>query len=323
MELKVVELFAGVGGFRVGLNKITDINTDTEKAVEKGNWDFVWANQYEPSTKVQHAFNCYITRFGEDSCSNLDINKVDKSTIPNHSLLVGGFPCQDYSVARSLSNEQGIEGKKGVLFWDIKDVLKEKKSPFVLLENVDRLLKSPASMRGRDFSVMLKTFDTLGYHVSWRVINAADYGMPQRRKRIFIFAFKKESKYANWFKDQAIDELLYSNLLNKTFPIKEKKYVLNEIDLNKYDNILDISDNFREGKFLTSGYMIDGIVYHTDIEPLTEKVYSLKMILKKAEKFNPKDKKEYIVEDEKLDKWKYLKGSKRIERIAQNVTHQQ
>nr|WP_218184519.1 DNA cytosine methyltransferase [Pelistega indica] len=127
MKLTVAELFAGVGGFRVGLNHITEIGVDG-RAVENNDWDFVWANQFEPSTKTQHAFDCYVKRFGTDNHSNEDIHVVDKSIISQHSLLVGGFPCQDYSVARSLNNEKGIEGKKGVLFWDIKDVIQAKKT---------------------------------------------------------------------------------------------------------------------------------------------------------------------------------------------------
>ena len=217
MELTVAELFAGVGGFRVGLNNIKSFDSNN-RAIESGSWTFVWANQFEPSTKIQHAFNCYITRFGEENNSNIDINKVEKSEIPNHSLLVGGFPCQDYSVARSLSKEKGIEGKKGVLFWDIKDVLVEKKSPFVLLENVDRLLKSPANKRGRDFAVMLKTFHELGYDVQWRVINAANYSMPQKRRRVFIFAYKSSSKFANSI-DKNVINLNKDNIFNKTFPV--------------------------------------------------------------------------------------------------------
>ena len=165
MKIKVVELFAGVGGFRVGLNNIKSFNKNTGRANENGDWDFVWANQWEPSTRVQHAYNCYVTRFGEEHTSNEDINKVNKKDIPDHDLLVGGFPCQDYSVARTLSNEKGIQGKKGVLWWDIAEVLKEKQPNFVLLENVDRLLKSPANQRGRDFAVMLNTLDDLGYIV--------------------------------------------------------------------------------------------------------------------------------------------------------------
>src|SRR5699024_9712024 len=182
MDLSVVELFAGVGGFRVGLNSISRFDNKTGRAIENGSWKFVWANQYEPAYKAQDAFDCYVKRFGSEDVSNVDINLVDKKEIPDHNLLVGGFPCQDYSVARSLSNEQGIEGKKGVLFWQIRDTLIEKNTPFVLLENVDRLLKSPASKRGRDFAVMLKTLDDLGYNLIWRVINAANYGMPQKRR---------------------------------------------------------------------------------------------------------------------------------------------
>ncbi|MFA3800184.1 DNA (cytosine-5-)-methyltransferase [Leptotrichia hongkongensis] len=306
MELTVAELFAGVGGFRVGLNKIKDFDKKTGLAKENKIWDFVWGNQFEPSTKVQHAYNCYLKRFGIENNSNEDINKVNKKSIPEHNLLVGGFPCQDYSVARSLSGEKGIEGKKGVLFWDIKDVLIEKKSPFVLLENVDRLLKSPASRRGRDFAIMLKTFDELGYYVQWRVINAGDYSMPQKRKRVFIFAFKKNLKYAKEFRKNK------ENIFNKVFPVKidsEK-----EINLNKYENILKISDEYSEGKFFESGIMIEGTVFHYNVDSIKEDIFSLKEVIEKAKSYNDFDLKEYLIIDEKLEKWKYLKGGKRIER---------
>lgn len=318
MDLKVIELFAGVGGFRVGLNKIKEIDAETGKAVENGDWSFVWANQYEPSKKVQHAFECYTTRFGEESCSNIDINKVEKELIPEHTLLVGGFPCQDYSVARSLSNEKGIEGKKGVLFWDIRDILSLKQSPFVLLENVDRLLKSPANMRGRDFSVMLKTFDMLGYYVTWRVINAGEYNMPQKRRRVFIFAFKKDTKYAKEFKKNNKEEILYTNLFNKIFPIKKESYKIAETDLNKYEDILEISNKFSDGKFLISGAMIDGKVYHADIVSVEEDIYSLRELLNNASQFKFNDKTNCIVDNGKLEKWKYLKGAKRIERVSKD-----
>ena len=189
MELTVAELFAGVGGFRVGLNHVTSYDEDG-RAIECGDWNFVWANQFEPSTKKQPAFDCYVARFGDKNHSNIDINKVNKLNIPNHSLLVGGFPCQDYSVAKSLSNEKGIEGKKGVLFWDIKDTILAKQPPFILLENVDRLLKSPSSKRGRDFAIMLKAFEELGYDVQWRVINAGEYSMPQKKTESFYICIQ-------------------------------------------------------------------------------------------------------------------------------------
>lgn len=185
MKKTVVELFAGVGGFRVGFNSVK-LNKNG-KTIEKPNFEFVWANQWEPSTKSQDAFDCYQKRFGQsENHSNEDISKVDKKLVPDHSVLVGGFPCQDYSVARTLSNEKGIQGKKGVLWWQIYEILEVKRPPFVLLENVDRLLKSPSKQRGRDFGVMLRCLDDLGYAVEWRVINAADYGFAQRRRRVFI-----------------------------------------------------------------------------------------------------------------------------------------
>ncbi len=208
MNKTVIELFAGVGGFRVGLNHVTKINKNG-RAIEKGPWSFVYANQWEPSTKMQDAFNCYKKRFAsenESEFSNRDISKVNKAEIPNHTLLTGGFPCQDYSVARSLKDEKGIEGKKGVLWWQINDILKAKQPKFVLLENVDRLLKAPARQRGQAFGIILRCFSDQGYGVQWRVINAADYGHPQRRKRTFIFAFHKSTKYYKDFSKKASKE---------------------------------------------------------------------------------------------------------------------
>ena len=106
MEKTVIELFAGVGGFRVGLNNVLGFDRTTGRAIENGPWKFVWANQWEPSTKEQHAFDCYALRFGKEETSNEDISKVNKKQIPDHTLLTGGFPCQDYSVARSLNHER-------------------------------------------------------------------------------------------------------------------------------------------------------------------------------------------------------------------------
>lgn len=306
MKLTVVELFAGVGGFRVGLNHIKGIDKNG-RAIEKGEWEFVWANQYEPSTKQQHAYECYTYRFGVENHSNVDINKVDKSSIPFHSLLVGGFPCQDYSVARSISNEKGIEGKKGVLFWDIKDIIETKNPYFVLLENVDRLLKSPSSQRGRDFAIMLKTFDELGYNIEWRIINAGDYSMPQKRRRIFIFAYKQNTKYNNQFKD------INNTIFNLEFKIKDIETV-KEININNYKDVVDISNNYKDGKFYESGIMKNGIVTMANIEPILEDKYTLGKIISSTKE----NKKNYVILEEKLDKWKYLKGGKKIERTSSN-----
>lgn len=198
MEKTVCELFAGVGGFRVGLEEADP------------NWKTVWANQWEPSRKSQYAFECYVSHFGKNkNYINEDIASIDKNDIPDHNLLVGGFPCQDYSVARS--GAKGMEGKKGVLWWQIRDVLESKSPKFVLLENVDRLLKSPASQKGRDFGVILACFNDLGYTVEWRVINAADYGFAQRRKRTFIFASKNDTNYYKTIKDENLEDVIHKN----------------------------------------------------------------------------------------------------------------
>lgn len=319
MELNVAELFAGVGGFRVGLNKIKYLDSNG-RAIENGPWNFVWANQYEPAYKAQDAYECYITRFGKEDNSNVDINLVNKEDIPDHSLLVGGFPCQDYSVARSLSNEQGIQGKKGVLFWEIRDTLIAKNTPFILLENVDRLLKSPASRRGRDFAIMLKTLDDLGYIVFWRVINAADYGFPQKRRRVFIFAAKKETKYAKNLIGKTESELRDAHIINGKFPCKIKENKIKNINLQKYIDIVDASDNYSDGKFFESGYMLGNTVVTYQIESIEEDKYPLKKIIQEAREYNPKDMSKYIVEDSKLEKWKYLKGGKKIERVS-NAGH--
>ena len=131
---------------------------------------------------------------------NDDIAKIDTKDIPDHDLIVGGFPCQDYSVART--SAKGLEGRKGVLWWEIHRILTDKKPSFAMLENVDRLLKSPTSQRGRDFAVMLASFAELGYIVEWRVINAADYGMPQRRRRVFIMGYAPGTTQYDALKDE-------------------------------------------------------------------------------------------------------------------------
>ncbi len=197
MEKTVCELFAGVGGFRIGLERA------------HSDWNTVWANQWEPGKKSQHAFDCYVSHFGKNSnYVNEDIASIDKKEIPKHNLLVGGFPCQDYSVART--GAKGMEGKKGVLWWQIRDILEEKNPSFVLLENVDRLLKSPATQRGRDFGVILGCFNDLGYSVEWRVINAAEYGFAQRRRRIFIFACKNTTKYSKKISKEKLENIIHN-----------------------------------------------------------------------------------------------------------------
>jgi DNA (cytosine-5)-methyltransferase 1 len=247
-EIKVVELFAGVGGFRLGLEGLNGKSASSGyKKALKSPYKVVWSNQWEPSTKTQHASLVYENRFGKNGHSNEDIAQVDISKIPDHDLLVGGFPCQDYSVATTLKNSKGLIGKKGVLWWSIHKIITEKKQKpkYLFLENVDRLLISPSGQRGRDFAIILQSLNELGYFVEWRVINAADFGMPQRRRRVFIMAYLKGTNiYKDIKKSTAINWILKSGVLADTFPIAlDKKSIVSEFELT--GDIVSISDNFK------------------------------------------------------------------------------
>ncbi|MBT8306634.1 MAG: DNA (cytosine-5-)-methyltransferase, partial [Maribacter sp.] len=258
-KLQVIELFAGVGGFRLGLE-----NT--------GNYEIVWSNQWEPSTKAQHASMVYEARFGPENHSNKDISEVLTSEIPDADILVGGFPCQDYSVATTLQNSKGLIGKKGVLWWSIHRILSEKVSPpkYLFLENVDRLLKSPSSQRGRDFAIMLKSLDDLGYAVEWRIINAADYGMPQRRRRIFFLGYHKSTTlYKSLLKVNKKEWIQHSGVLPKALPVNKLLEKYHEFGLK--GDLVEISEQFNLGEklspFENSGVLMKGQVHTAKTSP--------------------------------------------------------
>ncbi len=294
MEKTIVELFAGVGGFRLGFENVSK------------SWSTVWANQWEPGKKNQYAFDCYKSHFeqfgGINQYSNNDIATVKTIDIPDHNLLVGGFPCQDYSVAGTKS--KGITGKKGVLWWEIKRIIEDKKPPFILLENVDRLIKSPAKQRGRDFAIMLQCLNELGYGVEWRVVNAEDYGLQQRRRRIFIYAFNKTTNYYKSFKKK-ID----SGFFSKCFPIQTID-TIKEISLPQ--DILEISD-FFSFQFENSGFMFEGKVCTAKVTP--NKEFNRKNITLSDIMVEKADD-EYFLTPELYKKFEYMKGSKREERTT-------
>ncbi len=301
------------GGFRVGLNNIKTINT-AGVAIEDGDFNFIWANQWEPSTKGQPAFECYKKRFNcnENELSNEDITEVEKEKIPNHTLLCGGFPCQDYSVARSLKNEKGIEGKKGVLWWQINDILKVKKPAFVLLENVDRLIKSPSKQRGQAFGIMLRCFYDQGYSVEWRVINAAHYGHPQRRRRVFIFAFRNNTKYFEKIAKLKCEEIICSKgVFAKHFPVELCSNKLKTVRIKEYNDLVDVSENFKE-RFENCGLMIKGIAYTAKSVPIESESLPLKNIIEE----NVSD--EYFLDDKKVKKFEYLRGAKKVLRTRKS-----
>lgn len=301
MEKTVIELFAGVGGFRIGLESASD------------EFKTLWANQWEPSRVTQHAFDCYNNHFGHISginqYSNVDISKVNTEDIPNHTLLVGGFPCQDYSVAST--GAKGIQGKKGVLWWEIVRIIEAKKPPFILLENVDRLLKSPSKQRGRDFGIMLKCFEMNGYNVEWRVINAADYGFQQKRRRIFIFASRNDTKYANIFNLTSESIISKHGMFAQTFPI-DCKMAINSHNID-YD-IVNISKHYSY-HFSNSGFMHNGTIYTTNTTP-SQLIINPPLTLGNMLETNVPEK--YYLSDEEYTDWVYLKGPKTIPRTSKD-----
>lgn len=304
-KIKVAELFAGVGGFRIGLEGASD------------DYETIWNNQWEPSTIHQDASLVYRARFGSKGHCNEDINNVDTANIPNHDLLVGGFPCQDYSVASTLSHSGGIEGKKGVLWWQIYRILQEKgeqRPHYLFFENVDRLLSSPAKQRGRDFAIILASLADLGYTIEWRIINAAEYGMPQRRRRIYIIGYykgstieKKIEDFKNW--------ILFDGVMAKAFPLEQKNKLGSSFKIE--GTIKEVSDNFnvkqKNSPFGNTGIMANRQVYTTDTTPVYNGTYMTLGGNIVDESLVPDN---FFIPISDIARWEYEKGAKKIERTS-------
>jgi DNA (cytosine-5)-methyltransferase 1 len=300
----VAELFAGVGGFRIGL--------------ARAGFSTIFSNQWEPSTKAQPASSCYEARFGALGHSNEDIAAVvsrlkdGSESIPATDLLVGGFPCQDYSVAKTLNSSKGLEGKKGVLWWEIRSIVEINKPKFVFLENVDRLLKSPSSQRGRDFAIMLKTLGDLGYLVEWRVVNAAEIGFPQRRIRVFIIARRADTLSAE-FQFSAESIIGESGVLARAFPVNQN-FKVTEVDVSASPE--ELTTNFGKGlkisPFMNSGTYYQGRAYTARVEVIET---ATKATL--GDVVIPDDQvpESYWIPESRISEWEYLKGSKTIQRV--------
>lgn len=297
-KIKVVDLFAGVGGFHLGLSRASE------------QYDVVWANQYEPSRKNQFAYNIYKKNFSKTPISNEDITKVNKEEIPDMDLLVAGFPCQDYSVATA--GAKGIVGKKGVLWWELREVIKRKEPKYLLFENVDRLLASPGvktKKTGRDFGIILRTLSDLGYGVSWKMINAADYGYPQRRRRTFIFGYRKDTNFYETVSDiinkddDTIGEFIKDMAPFSSTMLNESVFDLKKIDLNTFNNLTELSDKFFFKKgFKKTGIVIEGKVCMADYVPKCRKEAVLKDLLVK----NIEDE-EFYLDADKIERFKKQK----------------
>lgn len=317
-QFRVAELFAGVGGFRLGL--------------EVSGWQVVWSNQWEPSTRAQHASDCYVERFGDAGHVCDDIARLVGSEasedLPDFELLVGGFPCQDYSVAKPLSQAAGIQGKKGVLWWSIYDVLALKRPPFVLLENVDRLLKSPSTQRGRDFGIILSCLAQLGYVAEWRVVNAAEYGFPQRRRRVFLYAHRLDHCGYKW---QPIRRIHEDGVMARALPVaplgtdhverEEQQPVAPDFELDA--NPYVVSETFGKGRrlspFLNAGVMVEGRVWTRKVVPAYDGPFvTLGDIVAETECV-PEN---FFVPADRVERWVYLKGAKSEPRVDKKTGHE-
>ncbi len=298
----VIELFAGVGGFRLGL--------------EVAGWQTVWSNQWEPSTKEQHASACYVANFGTEGHSNEDIelainlHEERAIEIPDADLIVGGFPCQDYSVAKSLTSSQGLQGKKGVLWWQIHRLVQLKNPKFIFLENVDRLLKSPSSQRGRDFAVMLKTLGDLGYAVEWRVVNSAEYGFPQRRIRVFIVATRLDlTDKSAWTMGRYEKEGILPLSLPATEYVNRKVF---DLDGDAEEISTSFSLGATKSPFLEAGFYLQGRV--ETAKPLTAPIRG--RVLRDVLIPDSEVPDDFWIEDSKLEQWEFLKGAKSLDRVS-------
>jgi len=316
-NIRVAELFAGVGGFRLGLEGYSSSVHPELNCEPAGPYITVWANQWEPpgTPARQFAWKCYEDHFGPGSCVNADINEVldgyeaGKVDIPDFDLLVGGFPCQDYSVAKPLKDAGGIEGKKGVLWWDIYRMLQLKRPKMILLENVDRLLKSPASQRGRDFAIMLSCLSNAGYSIEWRVINGADYGMLQRRRRVYIFGIRTRRKW------NLMNRLCRNGVLVDAFPIESNVTDAStiEIDGDPYRVSREFGIGLKVSLFQNAGVMQNGMVVTAKVKPYYDGDYATLRDIVIPDSEVPEA---FFITDQQRESWEYLKGSKREKREA-------
>lgn len=304
-KMNVLELFAGVGGFRVGLERANKEFFETK-----------WANQWEPSRKRQDAFECYNNHFPDSLNFNCDISSLNDDFFidlqaAGVDMITAGFPCQDYSVASTMG--KGIEGKKGVLFWDLARAIRLTKPKCFLLENVDRILKSPSKQRGRDFSIILSTLNQLGYTVEWRVLNSAEYGFPQRRIRTFIFGYKTGEKFEKEQEKMSdIDILLKKGFFAESFPIigclsDEKKMATDILS----DDLLSISDTYS-ANFYSAGIMRNGRYTTAEVSAEKQQGLSLQDILLPENEVPDK----FYLSQDKVERFKYLRGSKKFERTS-------
>lgn len=251
---------------------------------------------------------------GEEHVYDIEVENAH-SFVANHMIT---HNCQDYSVASTLNRSGGIEGKKGVLWWEIYRILKdsEHKPSYCIFENVDRLLKSPAKQRGRDFAIILASLANLGYDVEWRVINAADYGMPQRRRRTYMVAYKNDEKLAAKIRSQVPETVIFAGVIGAAFPSsKSEKGKFNKFSLDT--DLVTVSNEFNKGKktspFFSAGVLRGREVTTVDVVPQYDGTRITLGDILVDEKDVPES---FFIKDTEMPRWQYLKGGKSEKRVT-------
>lgn len=210
-KLKFIDLFAGIGGFRIALEELGA--------------ECVFSSEID-----KHCAITYKDNFGAEVHG--DITKIDESEIPNHDIICGGFPCQPFSIS---GNRLGFEDSRGTLFFDIVRIANEKKPKVIFLENVANLAKHNDA---ETVKLMIETLESLNYDVYHKILSSSDYGVPQIRKRLYFVAFRKDLKVKSFdFPEKKndntyVEQILEKNVDSKYIVKKEVKYLKDDIDVN-------------------------------------------------------------------------------------------
>lgn len=332
---RVLELFAGVGGFHHGLEQA---NQQREAQGLPRAFDVVWANQWEPGSKHQHAARVYTARWGQAPVNRdlfdvlKDPDELARIDALAPTMIVGGFPCQDYSVAKPASKSQGLEGKKGVLWWGIHRLLEIRIAagqPIeqLMLENVDRLINSPSACRGRDFAIILSSLQALGYAVAWKVVNAADYGFAQKRRRVFIVAVHESTPaFEQWQVAAANPQALLSQAspLVRAFPGELVGAVASfQLGADVFDTQACYQTAAHgKSQFASSGVCIGGRVWTGATRAVTLTDFSayvgqvLPVTLGDVVGRTTEVPECFYIDEATLPRWQHLKGAKSVDRIS-------
>ena len=208
--LKYIDLFAGIGGIRLPFDELG------YKCVFSSEWDKAACDTYEAN-------------YGERPAG--DITKIEAKDIPSHELLLAGFPCQAFSI---IGKRQGFADTRGTMFFEIERILEYHRPPYVFLENVRQLVSHDS---GRTFKVILDRLDKLGYKVKWKILNALDFGVPQKRERVIIVGFLSQEDYELFNFDFKKKQYSLSDILEKDEDVDPKLFASDEIRKKRQERV--------------------------------------------------------------------------------------